>query len=335
MDCPPSFEALKKMFDMAAEEGGTTVMSYDKLRTLVRMFLDLVEVDEEWYKTAYPDVAQAISAGIIRSAKEHFVQHGYFEDRLPCRVAVETRVTPRQLQEMITRVERNFRHMGEIEPHWSVLTDAKFSSKNIQHTRDEFYASGEELVNEFLETAERFGLAPNKDGTCFELGCGVGRSTIWLARHFRTVIGADVSAPHLNLARQAAKDFARSNISFVRVNRLDEIEGLPQSDAFFSIIVLQHNPPPLIRHLLGVILGKLRSGGLAYFQVPTYGRSYGFRIENYLSAEVRLGVPEMHVLPRSELLAVAGEKGCRVLDMSEDGAAGPSFVSNRVLLRKE
>ena len=37
-------------------------------------------------------------------------------------IAVQTEVTPAQLQEMVARVERNFRHMGETEPHWSVLT---------------------------------------------------------------------------------------------------------------------------------------------------------------------------------------------------------------------
>jgi len=40
-------------------------------------------VDEEWYLTTYPDVADGIEAGNIVSATEHFLSNGYAEGRLP------------------------------------------------------------------------------------------------------------------------------------------------------------------------------------------------------------------------------------------------------------
>ena len=40
-------------------------------------------VDEAWYLTAYPDVADGIGTGEILSATEHFLTNGYAEGRLP------------------------------------------------------------------------------------------------------------------------------------------------------------------------------------------------------------------------------------------------------------
>jgi len=42
-----------------------------------------VKRDEAWYRAGYPDVAEAIAAGIFRDARHHFVANGYFEGRAP------------------------------------------------------------------------------------------------------------------------------------------------------------------------------------------------------------------------------------------------------------
>jgi len=241
-------------------------------------------------------------------------------------------VPPDRLHAMIARIESIFDHLGKVEPHWSVLAEERFRATNIAGTRKQLYESGEPAVGSFLIAAERCGVRPNAQGTVFELGCGVGRCTIWLARCFETAIGADVSAPHLELARQAAAEFGRTNVELVQVDRIGAIERLPNFDAFFSVIVLQHNPPPLIRHLLRTILGRLNPGGLAYFQVPTYIHGYAFDAEAYLASPIPFTTAEMHVQP--ELFEIAAEAGCRVLDIREDDAAGRNAVSNRVLLQK-
>jgi hypothetical protein len=49
----------------------------------LKLLLHGIEVDDDWYVTAYPDIAEAIAAGVIKSAKIHFIQDGYFEGRLP------------------------------------------------------------------------------------------------------------------------------------------------------------------------------------------------------------------------------------------------------------
>ncbi len=50
---------------------------------LVRLFLRTVEVDEAGYRRAYPDVAESLDDGSLTSARQHYIEFGYFEGRNP------------------------------------------------------------------------------------------------------------------------------------------------------------------------------------------------------------------------------------------------------------
>jgi len=250
-------------------------------------------------------------------------------------IEVEVRASEDQLAAMIQRIAKNFEHMGETEPYWSVLSAEQYRVEHIKENEAEFYGSGREPVSMFEATAARCGVTLGRTMTCFELGCGLGRSTIWLADIFGRVIGADISRPHLRHAEQTARRLGKRNIGFLRVDEPDAIARAPEFDVFFSIIVLQHNPPPIIYKILHTALSKLRPGGIAYFQVPTYRQGYQFRIAEYLGSKNQLGTPEMHVLPQPDLYALFEEVGCRPLEVREDSASGEgAIVSNRFLLRK-
>jgi SAM-dependent methyltransferase len=313
------------------------------------MSIDAYGFDEEWYLKNYPDVARAVKAGTFLSGLQHFLAFGKAEGRRPRGVPympklapldwppieVEVAATDQQLRAMLDRVKRNFEFMGEREPHWSVITDERYLAESIEGSEEEFFASGKQPVTELSMAAARCDLRLGPGMTCFELGCGVGRSTIWLADIFEHVIGADVSAPHLRLAAAATQRFAKPNASFVHIDRPGLIDNLPSFDVFFSIIVLQHNPPPIIFRYLTKILRKLNPGGYAYFQVPTYRFGYQFNIARYLASEVLLGMPEMHVLPQPHLHRLFDAAGCLSVEVREDGATGDDqHISQRFLLVK-
>jgi len=249
---------------------------------------------------------------------------------------VQTRVGERQLDLLLNRIEREFAYMGETEPYWSVISTEKHKlAKMSSDAKEQFYQSGRQSLDEMAAAARRNGFGLARPGVCFELGCGIGRTTIWLADAFRQVIAADLSAPHLALAKETAAQRGTRNIQFLHTASRHAFEALPPFDTFLSIIVLQHNPPPLIAYLLNQVLGKLRPGGIAYFQVPTYGVHYEFRLAEYLKTELPPGTPEMHVLPQPDLFRLIEERRCELLEIREDGAAGPDMVSNRLLVRKK
>jgi len=84
------FSKLKEAIKVVATNGRLKVdLSYEELVTLIKLLLTGIDVDEEFYRSTYPDVAEAIDLGTYRSAKQHFVENGYFEGRRPFAIAVD------------------------------------------------------------------------------------------------------------------------------------------------------------------------------------------------------------------------------------------------------
>jgi hypothetical protein len=87
---PILFTGIKKTFKAVVTRDGLRVdIERAALLKIVHELLLLVRVDETWYPTAYPEAAEAISAGVFLSAGDHYVHQGYFEGFLPADVVVD------------------------------------------------------------------------------------------------------------------------------------------------------------------------------------------------------------------------------------------------------
>ena len=82
---PASFHAFLNNGSVLGWDRGHTTLTVNRahLKQLISDLLNCVELDEGWYINAYPDVAAALAAGDILSARAHFINFGYFEGRLP------------------------------------------------------------------------------------------------------------------------------------------------------------------------------------------------------------------------------------------------------------
>jgi SAM-dependent methyltransferase len=251
------------------------------------------------------------------------------------KISIATEASPEQLAMMVQHIEATWRSLGESKPYWSVLADEKFRSDNIEKNQADFYEGGKAFKLILTRTAERCGIDLDRYESCFELGCGVGRLTVWISQMFEKVIAADISQSHLKIARQALKNFDRSNVQLIHLNSFARIHTLPEFDVFISVIVLQHNPPPVIAMLLRSILERLRPGGIAFFQVPTYWKGYHFSNEEYIRDMTSDGTMEMHVISQSELFDILIRSRCHLLELREDEWTGSNLmVSNSLLVRK-
>ena len=86
----PPFEFLKSKATTDTVNGQTMVhMSHDLLVEMLRSIIVNIDIDEAWYLQRYPDVASAVKAGTFKSAKDHFVNNGYFEGRMPFQIKVD------------------------------------------------------------------------------------------------------------------------------------------------------------------------------------------------------------------------------------------------------
>ena len=225
--------------------------------------------------------------------------------------------------------------LGLEKPHWSVLSSDAFLPESIEQSRHSFYASGAHDATRVVMALERHGHTPGMHPRVVEYGCGVGRVSVHLASRFRFLTAIDISESHLALAAETARDTKVANVRF-ELARAPNFGMTEPFDLWFSHIVLQHNPPPVIALLLRRALSMLAPGGIAMFQLPTYTTGYGFDVARYLSAPTATGTIEVHCLPQSVVFEIAADCGCVPLEVREDNAMGPPshWISNFFIFAK-
>jgi SAM-dependent methyltransferase len=271
-----------------------------------------------------------------------FRGHGRGEGHLPQLqrmnlppLRIDWRATPSQLEAAWSKVRTTWEHLGKARPHFSVLTNPHFLPEKIDRSIDRFWSSGEAEVKGIERALARHGLPKDLSGlACVEYGCGVGRVSVPLARRFGKVHAYDISAAHLALAKARAAECGQSNVRF------HQCKGSPRGvlegcDFFYSRIVFQHNPPPIIRELILAALESLNPGGLAMFQVPTFIKNYRFAIKDWLEAAQTLDM-EMHCLSQRAIFDTISEAKCRLVEVVEDTATGEpdKYASNVFFVRK-
>ena len=84
------FDVIKRLVEISTTKGQlSATASYENLIRMIKLLLSAVDVNEDWYLTQYPDVAEAIAQGKVASARQHFIDNGYFEGRLPFMITVD------------------------------------------------------------------------------------------------------------------------------------------------------------------------------------------------------------------------------------------------------
>jgi len=249
-------------------------------------------------------------------------------------MTVEVGSSEAELQEIFTHIQNSWTSLGESDPFFSVLTKGRFWQSQITQQRiEEFYESGREEVARLLKTLARNSVDVSSLKTCLDYGCGACRISRWLADEFETVYAYDVSKNHLKIARKYLKKQGVSNVSFHQLKKLVDLSNLPQVDLVYCVIVLQHNPPPVIHWTITQFMRALRPGGVAFFQVPTYREGYRFLCQEYLENVPQEGRMEMHILPQKEIFEIVRNENCNLIEVLEDLSASWG-LSNTFLVQK-
>lgn len=189
-----------------------------------------------------------------------------------------------------------------------------------------------------LQYLDAQSIVVDQAGPALDFGCGVGRLTRALARHFESCTGVDIAPGMIRLARELNKK--ESGCHF-HLNQTEDLTAFPSaSQAFvYSNIVLQHMPTVLGLRYVAEFVRLLRPGGVAVFQVPTeYRESTIARLRGALRVRTRLRdlvgdgrldakrvAWEMHGTPESQVIETVEGAGGRVLDLSWTNATDPDF----------
>ncbi len=251
---------------------------------------------------------------------------------------VEIRLSDDDQIKLWKHIEKVWTKFGEDEPYWSVLADENFRSDQMHEDNrvDSFYESGAHDVKYFDAFLQRNDIEPPKDATIAEFGCGVGRVTRFLARRYARVLAFDISPSHLAAARERLREENIDNVEFVLLEGPEGLNRLRGVNIFFSSIVLQHNPPPIICDVLGRAFDGLARGGIAFFQVPTYGSGYTFTLQNYFEGLYNKNEMEIHFVPQREIFQLFSRHAMLPLEVRPDHyvANYDRWISNTFLARK-
>lgn len=239
-----------------------------------------------------------------------------------------------ELAALLDHARSTWAKFGAENPYWSVLTNDAFRGSRLESGELEasFFASGQGDVALFRAACARNGLALAADGTVLDFGCGVGRLGVHLAPMFGRYIGVDISAPHLQLAGDHLAAAGIANAELLQLSDFLDRSRPVDVDAFFSVIVLQHNPPPIICMLVRRLIASLRSGGVGYFQIPRALFDYSYSVAQHLA---RLGDGmEMHAVPQPAIFKLVADGGCDLIECLPDGRTGGAGLSSTYLVRK-
>ncbi len=187
--------------------------------------------------------------------------------------------------------------LGETEPFFAVLTDARFLRERMsEEDRQAFFASGEADIAHLFDLIARPDFAPK---SALDFGCGVGRLTRALAKRIERVAGIDVAPSMLRIARENVPQATFS------AEIPDE-----RFDLIVSLIVFQHIPVRRGEHLLDELLSHLSADGVAALQF-TFRRPGSFL--RRVARTIRGRVPLVHRMAQR----MRGERPMPYMQMNE------------------
>jgi ubiquinone/menaquinone biosynthesis C-methylase UbiE len=229
--------------------------------------------------------------------------------------------------------------LARVDSFWAILSDPQ--KKSGKWDLQDFLATGEvEIAWLMREIAELgYSLTSNR---ALDFGCGVGRLTRQIAKHFDQCIGVDISDEMIRQAREINSDQQRCE--FI-LNISAGLEQFPANmfDLVYTSIVLQHVPnEAAILNYVAEFIRILRPGGLLVMQVPcvislrrrlqlrrrlyVFLRSVGVR-ESLLYRYLNLTPMRMNCVPEGRMIAFLNRLHATVLKVEDDSRAGPGIES--------
>ncbi len=165
----------------------------------------------------------------------------------------------------LKELQRNWNAFGETDPLGAILTvPSKMRGKWDER---EFFQKGVDEIAAVMDYIRPIRpRLPRREALDF--GCGVGRLTQALARHFDRCVGVDIAPSMIELADRYNRFGERCRYVLNEVDDLSVFES-DRFDFIYTFIVLQHMRPEYSLNYIKEFIRVLAPGGLAVFQLPT------------------------------------------------------------------
>lgn len=141
---------------------------------------------------------------------------------------------------------------------------------------DRFWRCGRESANALLRRVEPY---VTEWDTVIEIGCGVGRLLIPMARRFETAVGVDIAPTMLSHLRTNATEQGVA----VQTYQSDEAWYRHRANFIYSKIVFRHIADwDVIDRYIRQTRAALRKDGVALFGFDTRPKTLGYRLRRWL-----------------------------------------------------
>jgi SAM-dependent methyltransferase len=240
---------------------------------------------------------------------------------------------------------------GQVDPMWAAVTAP--DKADGRWSPDEFFVMGEREISEVIEQATQLGMAL-QFGSALDFGCGAGRLTQALGRHFDSVVGVDIAPSMLAKARELSPPDRKLEYVLNQEENLGVFEDA-SFDFVYSNLTLLHMPPRISRRYLTEFARVVKSGGCVVFQMLSGRRRQHttwrrpvlrvapMRITDALvrwkvrRMAVKEGRPvmEIYAVPKREVVELLRTNGLRVVLAREREEAGSVWLSCWYFATKE
>jgi SAM-dependent methyltransferase len=162
-------------------------------------------------------------------------------------------------------LQSTWEELAKQDPLWAILSMP--AKKGGKWDVEEFFSHGRAEATHVLQKVT--SLHSLRLEAALDFGCGVGRVTQYFADQFQKVIGVDVSAKMIELARQFNRK--RQNVEYCHNPYGDLAMFTDRSfDFVYSNLVLQHMKPVYAAHYINEFFRITRPDGIIVFQIPSH-----------------------------------------------------------------
>src|SRR5262245_43717062 len=139
----------------------------------------------------------------------------------------------------LDRLRESWQKLGATDPRWAILSE--HGREGGRWDDAPFWRSGEDNVDWVARHLSGLQAMPKLE-RALDFGCGIGRLTQALVRHFAKVVGVDIAESMLAGARAANRHGER--VEYVHNTRSDlRVFDDASFDFVLTLIVLQHMRP--------------------------------------------------------------------------------------------
>jgi SAM-dependent methyltransferase len=158
-------------------------------------------------------------------------------------------------------LQRNWDEFGRTDPLGAIL-----GGHGEEWDRREFFSTGVREIHGVLRYVGSLGI-PLFRRRAMDFGCGVGRLTQALCRHFDECWGIDIAPSMIDLARNYNRYGDRCKY---HLNQTDNLRAFEDEswDFIYSNLVLQHMKPAFGKNYIKEFLRVLSPNGVLVFQLP-------------------------------------------------------------------